>query len=71
VYTTLVEQAGVDNAFRIGSGAQSWAQRASGRQPQAEARDSAAEFGGSAAQWSGWRCSKLREQRCTKVRGSA
>jgi hypothetical protein len=50
VYTTLVEQAGVDNAFRIGSGAQSWAQRASGRQPQAEARDSAAEFGGSAAQ---------------------
>ena len=24
-YTTLVEQAGVDNAFRIGSGAQSWA----------------------------------------------
>jgi len=67
----LVEQAGVDNAFRIGSGAQSWAQRASGPQPQAEARDSAAEFGGSAAQWRGWRCSKLREQRCTKVRGSA
>ena len=48
-YTTFIELAGIDNAFRIGSGAQSWAQRASGLQPQAEARDRAAEFGGSAA----------------------
>ena len=50
-YTTLVEQAGVDNACRIGSGAQSWAQRASGlsrkqRRATAQLKSEAAQLDG-------------------------
>jgi hypothetical protein len=56
-YTTFIELAGIDNAFRIGSGAQSSAQRASGRSRRQ--RRATARLNSEAAQLDGARVALL------------